>query len=146
MDQLADFVAEAYIDGVRETLYSKYTSPKLYLLGADAGGVIESSVTMPWLMVESGEAQGRWIGCSVPYASTSEVRVFARYANHPGQFESAPFEEIQVLPSNPDQTVPGQVQFGKTARYIQIKFQSQTFGFELFPPITLREAATTKYK
>jgi hypothetical protein len=146
MDQLADYVAEAYIDGVRETLYTKYTSPKLYLMGANPGGVIESSVTMPWLMVETGEAQGRWIGCSVPYASTAEVRVFARYANHPGQFESAPFEEIQVLPSNPDQTVPGQVQFGKTARYIQIKFQAQTYGFELFPPITLREAATTKYK
>src|SRR3990167_3182828 len=144
MSQVADFAGEAYVEGVRETLYCKYAEQGIYRLHVDKGGTLESSITLPWLGTGKKDKIARWIGVTVPYSATATVRVFIRYANHPNEFDVAEFEEVQALVQNPDMTDPGRVYFGKNSRWAQVKFQAQDYGFEIFPPLTLIEAPTVK--
>jgi hypothetical protein len=137
MTQLVDYATEAYVDGVREVLYCRFSSQQVWRLHVQEGGTLESSVTLPWLGTQGRDKLTRWTGINVPYAATADVRVFARYANNPGEFANAEFEELQHLGQNPDIRDPAHVPFGRSAKYIQIKFQAQEYGFELYPPLTL---------
>lgn len=146
MSQLADYATEAYVDGVREVLYSKFNSQQCWRMHVDEGGTLESSVTLPWLATQSRDKTTRWTGINVPYAATADVRVFARFANNPGEFLDAGFEELQSLGQNPDIRDPAHIPFGRSSKYCQIKFQAQEFGFELYPPITLVAAPRPSLK
>jgi hypothetical protein len=73
----------------------------------------------------------------VAYSSTTPVRVFGRFANHPEDFDGAEFIELQTLHAYPDITDPSHIPFGQSSKYVQIKLQSQESGFELFPPLTM---------
>ena len=140
MTQLADFASEAYVDGARETLYCRFNSPQIWRMHVDAGGTLEGSLTLPWLGVQTRDKTIRWIGMHVPYAATTPVRVFVRYANHPNGFSTAPFEEIAQLDEDPEDGTPAHIYFGRSSKYVQVKFQSQDYGFEIFPPLTLIES------
>ena len=137
MSQLADYATEAYVDGVREVLYCKFNSQQVWRMHVQEGGTLESSITLPWLGTQGRDKLTRWTGINVPYAATADVRVFARYANNPGEFLDAEFEELQQLGQNPDIRDPAHVPFGRSAKYIQVKFQAQEYGFEIYPPLTL---------
>jgi hypothetical protein len=137
MTQLVDYATEAYVDGVREVLYCRFASQQVWRMHVQEGGTLESSVTLPWLGTQGRDKLTRWTGINVPYAATADVRVFARYANNPGEFASAEFEELQNLGQNPDIRDPAHVPFGRSAKYVQIKFQAQEYGFEIYPPLTL---------
>lgn len=137
MSQMADYATEAYVDGVREVLYCMFASQQVWRMHVDEGGTLESQITLPWLATQSRDKTTRWTGINVPYAATADVRVFVRYANNPGEFQDAAFEEVQSLGENPDIRDPAHVPFGKSAKYIQVKFQAQEYGFEIYPPLTL---------
>lgn len=140
MTQLADFASEAYVDGARETLYCKFDSPQIWRMHVDAGGTLQGSLTLPWLGVQTRDKLVRWIGVHVPYSATSTIRVLARFANHPEDFDTATFVEIGQLDQGPADNVPAHVYFGKSSKYVQVKFQSQDYGFEIYPPLTLIES------
>ncbi len=137
MTQMADYATEAYVDGVREVLYCMFNSPQVWRMHVDEGGTLESFVQLPWLATQSRDKTTRWTGINVPYAATADVRVFVRFANNPGEFALAQFEEVQTLGENPDIRDPAHVPFGKSAKYCQVKFQAQEYGFEIYPPLTL---------
>jgi len=146
MNQLADFSVEGYIDGIRETLYCRFAGADIYHMGADAGGNVESSVTLPWVEIQDKDktALGRWIGLSVPYRATSTLRVFIRYANHPHDFTDSEFEEVESLKANPSITDSARVFFGRTSRWAQVRFQTQDYGFELYPTLSLISSPSLK--
>lgn len=144
MTQLADFAVEAYVNGVRETLYNRFNSPDIFRMHVTEGGSLESSITFPWMSMATRDKVVKWQGVTVPYASTAIVRVFIRYANNPGEFESAQYEEVDSLPPSPNLSVQGRVNFGKTARWAQIKLQSQMYGFEIYPPVDFVAVPTVR--
>lgn len=137
MTQLADYAVEAYVNGRREVLYCKFNSPQIWRMGVTAGGSLEYSVNFPWMGTQTRDKLTRWIGINVAYSSTTPVRVFARYANHPQEFDTAAFEEQQSLLDSPTISDPAHIPFGQSAKYVQIRLQSQDYGFECFPPLAM---------
>lgn len=137
MTQLADYAVEAYVNGRREVLYCNFASPNVYRMGVTAGGTLQSSVSLPWMGTQTRDKLTRWTGISVAYSSSTPVRVFARYANHPEDFDNAEFEELQSLMAYPIISDPTHIPFGQSSRFVQIKLQAQESGFELFPPLTM---------
>lgn len=144
LTQLADFAVEAYVNGQRETLYCRFGGDDIYRMHVTEGGTLESSITFPWLSLAGRDKLVKWVGVTVPYAATAIVRCFIRYANNPGEFETAKYEEIDSLPPSPNLSVQGRVNFGKTARWAQIKMQCQTYGFEIFPPVDFVAVPTVR--
>jgi hypothetical protein len=140
MTQLADFAGEAYVNGVRESLYCRFDGQQIYRMHVDEGGTLQSSITLPWLGTQSRDRLTRWVGINVPYSATTDIRVFIKYANNPGEFDTAEFEEVMSLPENPDITTPAHVTWGRSSKFVQVKFQAQDYGFEIFPPLTLTAA------
>lgn len=146
MTQRADFAGEAYVNGIRESLYCRFDGQQIYRMHVDAGGTLQTSVTLPWLGTQGRDHLTRWVGVNVPYSSTTDIRVFIKYANHPGEFDTAEFEEVSTLPENPDMTTPAHVLWGRSAKFVQVKFQAQDYGFEIYPPLTLVAAARATVK
>jgi hypothetical protein len=144
MTQRADFAVEAYVNGVRETLYCRFDGQDIYRMHILEGGALESYLVFPWLSLASRDKLVKWSGVTVPYAASAIVRVFIRYANNPGEFEQAKYEEVDSLPPSPNLSVQGRVNFGKTARWAQIKLQSQMYGFEIFPPVDFVATPTSR--
>ncbi len=144
MTQLADFAVEAYVNGRREVLYCNFNSPQVWRMGVTAGGTLQSSVSLPWMGTQTRDKLTRWTGINVAYSSTTPVRVFGRYANHPEDFDTAEFQELQTLNAYPIISDPTHIPFGQSAKYCQIKLQAQESGFELFPPLTMVAAPRTQ--
>jgi hypothetical protein len=144
MTQMADFAVEAYVDGLRETLYCRFDGQDIWRMHVQEGGQLESSITFPWMAVGGKDRLAKWLGLTVPYASTSIIRTFIRYANNPGEFETAAFVEVDSLPPSPNLSVQGRVNFGRTSRWAQVKLQSQMYGFEVFPPVEFVQAPTSR--
>ena len=144
MSQMADHAVEAYIDGRRETLYSRNTDDGVYRLHADEGGSLISYLTLPWTALQTRDKVTRWVGMVVPYLSKGDVRVFIRYASNPGEFDIATFEEVGVLPAAPTIADQGRIYLGTSARWAQVRLQSQEYGMEIFPPIELQSMPTER--
>jgi len=137
MTQLADYAVEAYVNGRREVLYCRFDQPDVWRLGAQAGGALQSSVSFPWMGTQTRDKLTRWTGINVAYSSRTPVRVFGRYANHPEDFDTADFEELQSLPAYPEIGDTTHIPFGQSSKYVQIKLQAQEYGFEVFPPLSM---------
>ncbi len=144
MTQLADYAVEAFVNGHREVLYCNFNAQDVFRMGVTAGGTLQSSVTLPWMGTQTRDKLTRWTGINVAYSSTTPVRVFGRFANHPEEFDSAEFVELQTLHAYPDIADPAHIPFGQSSKYCQIKLQSQESGFELFPPLTMVAAPRTQ--
>jgi hypothetical protein len=125
---------------MRESLYCRFDGQQIYRMHVDEGGTLQSSITLPWLGTQSRDRLTRWVGINVPYSATTDIRVFIKYANNPGEFDTAEFEEVMSLPENPDITTPAHVTWGRSSKFVQVKFQAQDYGFEIFPPLTLTAA------
>lgn len=144
MTQLADYAVEAYVNGKREVLYCNFNAPDVWRMGVTAGGTLQSLVDLPWMGTQTRDKLTRWTGISVAYSSTTPVRVFGRYANHPEDFDTAEFQELQTLNAYPIISDPTHIPFGQSAKYCQIRLQAQESGFELFPPLTMVAAPRTQ--
>jgi hypothetical protein len=144
MTQLADWAVPIVIGGRREILYGRFNSPQLYRLGAQESGGLESWVVLPWISREDKDKLVKWQGMVIPYASTTEVSVEIRYANHPQEFEHAEFEVAHVLPPAPGAGEQARVLFGRTSRWAQVRLRAQAYQMEIFPPIELYAYPTSR--
>jgi len=149
MGQLADYATEAYVDGVRETLYSVNDAADIWRMGAATSGAwlgtdTTAYIDLPWIGTQARDKVTKWIGISVPYKSTVAIQVHVRYANHPHAFDSASFEQRDSLAASPTIATLSNIIFGGTTKWVQVRLQAATYGFEIFPPISLIAAPTTR--
>jgi hypothetical protein len=145
MTQMADWAVPVYISGVRSIVYTRSGSPQIFVLNGNTttGGALTSYITLPWLSRLDDTHVTKWLAATVAYASKVPVDVQIRYANNPGEFDSAVFTTRRTLPANPTITESARIGFGGTTRWAQIKLQATTLdstagqGFEIFPPVHL---------
>lgn len=133
--QVFDFAVPAYVNGNRETLYVKSGSNQIHRLHQQASGTLQSFVTLSWTSLDSQAFTDHWVGASFPYASSVPVDVYVRYANNPGEFDSATFEFLDTLPAHPDMAEEARVILGGNTQWMQLKVQAAQVGFELYPPV-----------
>lgn len=143
MTQMADWAVPAFLNGARVTLTCRNGDPQIRVLGQGTG-TLQSSVTLPWMAAGKSDHVTKWLGCTVAYASTAPVGVYIRYANNPGEFDGAQFTLRRTLPANPTIQETGQILLGGTTRWAQVKFQAESTGFELFPPVHLIPVPTER--
>lgn len=140
MSQMADWAVPVYINGTRSIIYTQAGSAQLFVMDSLTTGTLTSYITLPWLSRQDDTKVTKWLGLIAAYASTVPVDVLIRYANNPGEFDTASFTLARTLPASPTITEGGRVGFGGSTRWVQVKFQATTLaggGFELFPPVHL---------
>lgn len=135
--QVFDFAIPAYVNGIRETIYVKKGSNQIFRVQVQNSGTLQAYVTLPWDSLEHKMFTDQWTGVSIPYASTVPIDVYVRYASNPGEFDAATFTKEDTLPANPDQATIARVLLGGATKYAQVKLQSESVGFEIFPPVTV---------
>jgi hypothetical protein len=138
--QMADWAVPVYLNGERVVLYTKSGSNQIWVMGADDTGTLTSYIDLPWMSRLDDTKVAKWLGLVAAYSSTVPVDVYVRYANNPGEFESAVFTLRGTLPANPTIAEGARIGFGGSTRWVQVRFQADTLnggGFELFPPVHL---------
>jgi hypothetical protein len=136
MSQMADIANPGYVNSVREILYAKFGDPQIYRMGAGTTEDLPCSIRLPWIARDNRDKLEKVIGVHVAYTATTPVKVYIRYAQQPGEFDSAAFALITTLPVTTTNAVhDGRVAFGKTSRWAQVEFRTDKAGFELFPPV-----------
>lgn len=145
--QLADQAIPAIVNSQREVLYTNLDKQGVTRMGVTSGGALTCSISLPWMARAGKDKLTKWQGLIVPYATANggTVKVFARYASHPQQFDSAVFTLIQTLPTGPGMAEQARVLFGSTSRWIQVKLQTEVAdGMEIFVPIEMIALPTAR--
>jgi hypothetical protein len=143
-DHFADYAVEAYVDGERRLLYSKFNDADIWISGYTDDGPQLSYVVLPWKAQEAKDYLAKWAALQVPYRANANVRVFARWADGPHLFDNAQWEELEGLAPNPSYPAQGRVVIGRPSRWVQLKLQSHTSGFELYPPLNYLASPTKR--
>lgn len=156
MTQMADYAVEAYVNGVRETLYSHGADNHIHRMHVDEGGrsvvgdtdTLTYSVTFPWKSLENKDNAVKWIAMVVPYKSETDVKVQVRYAQNPSQFATALWQEVDPLPSTTTEGDKdehyGRVHLGGASRWAQVRLRSEGYGFEIYPPVVMKAMPTVR--
>jgi hypothetical protein len=142
MTQLADYPIPTYVNGQREVMYVAFNSQDITRMGVNTTIRPSSSVTFPWMALEGKDKLSKWLGCIIPYKSTSTVAVAIRYASHPQDFDTAAYTTVQTLPASPTISEQARVLFGTTSRWAQVKLTST--DMEIYPPVELIAVPTKR--
>lgn len=155
MTQTFEHAVPAYINGLRNTLYTKFGSPHIWTMSATRGDNtplssfaspnIVSQVTFPWESLASKVFLDHWVAATFPYTSTVPVQCFVRYAANPGDFDAAVFSLVDTLPATQDNTTEARIPLGGAERWCQIKLVATGAGFEVFPPCTIFAQSTKRF-
>lgn len=147
------YLTRAIVNGNREILGCSQQNGFIYRLDVGTtfdGTAITSSVTLPWIQAPNQEGQAnvvRWINGQFYLKNafgTGSVTADAAFADDPTEFNAASFTTFGTINTSSMDSDKGFVYFGRTARWIQIRLQSTSGGFEVQLPIVIGYNATLR--
>jgi hypothetical protein len=130
-----------YTSKSRQILTAQYDG---YIRIADLGTTfdgtaIESWVTLPWKQNPNPQSQMnvvQWMDATLYLRGTASVLVEARFADDPHEFDAATYATYGTVLATPDGD-KGYVQFGRTARWMQLRLRATSLAFTVDLPIVI---------
>ena len=142
------YMTRAIIDGNHEILAVQYDGfvRRMDVGTSFDGTAIESYVTLPYMQSGDATKHGdvvRWMNGTVYLKGTASVRIEARFADEPHEFESAAFELMETVQATPNGD-KGYFDIARTSRWIQLRIRATSGSFELIMPLVIGYADTQR--
>lgn len=140
------YLTRAIVNGNREILACSQQDGYIYRLDVGttfSGTAITSSVTLPWLQSKNEDGTAnvvRWINGQFYLKNafgTGSATVYAAFADDPTEFDGASFTSFGSINTSSMDADKGFITFGRTSRWIQIKLECTSGGFECQVPVII---------
>lgn len=140
------YLTRAIVNGNREILACNQQNGFIYRLDVGTtfdGTEITSNVTLPWIQAKTEDGIAnvvRWINGQFYLKNafgTGNVMVYAAFADDPTEFDGATFTSFGTINTSSMDSDKGFITFGRTSRWMQVKFESTSGGFELQVPVII---------
>jgi hypothetical protein len=142
------YYTRGIVDGRRVVIVVQYDGYVRYAdTGTDFDGTaIESYITLPYMQSQAEDKKDkvvRWLDGTFYFKGTADVQIQARFADEPHEFETASFTTFGTVQATPDGD-KGYVSFGRTARWMQLKFYAVSGSFEVLLPAVVGYSDTSR--